>query len=67
MPFVPLNNNSTHRKDLNETQPWAPRYRLPNEAPPPSINIYELPVYKPEPPQAVRRGADDHKKYGSKG
>ena len=67
MTFIPRNDNSIHRKDLNLKDPWAPRYRLPNEAPSPSINIYELPVYKPEPPQSVRRGADDHKQYGSRG
>jgi hypothetical protein len=60
MTFIPRNDNSIHRKDLNLTQPWAPRQRDENEALPPTFSIWERPVYQPPSMKTPRPGADDH-------
>lgn len=66
MTFVPLNNNATHRKDLNLTEPWKPRYRAEHEALPPTLSIWDRPMYQPPKEQCVRPGAMDFIKVKSK-
>jgi hypothetical protein len=60
MTFVPLNNNATHRKDLNLTEPWTAREREEHEALPPTFSIWERPVYQPPRMETPRPGASDH-------
>lgn len=66
MTFKPINNNEIHRKDLNLTEPWAPRYRAENEALPPISSIWDRPVYQPQKEQCARSGAMDFMKVKSK-
>ena len=66
MTFVPLNNNATHRKDLNLTEPWTAREREEHEALPPTFSIWERPVYQPPKDQHLRAGAMDFMKVKSK-
>lgn len=66
MTFVPLNNNATHRKDLNLTEPWTAREREEHEALPPTFSIWERPVYQPPKDQHIRAGAMDFMKVKSK-
>ncbi len=67
MTFIPRNDNSIHRKDLNLKDPWEPRQRDEHEALPPTFSIWERPVYKPPKEQNVRRGAMDFMKVKSNG
>ena len=60
MTFIPRNDNSIHRKDLNLTEPWAPRYRAENEALPSTLSIWDRPVYQPPSMNTPRPGANDH-------
>ena len=60
MTFIPRNDNSIHRKDLNLTEPWAPRQRNKHEALPPTFSIWERPVYQPPRMETPRPGANDH-------
>jgi hypothetical protein len=46
---------------------FVPSVKLPNAALPPSISIWEHPVYKPDNSGYVRPGADDHLKIKSRG
>jgi hypothetical protein len=46
--------------------PYVPRVRDEHEATGRVINVWELPVYR-TPEHFVRPGADDHKKFASKG
>ena len=46
---------------------FVPSKKDPNAVPPPSLNIWEQPVYKSPAPEYVRRGADDHLKLKSRG
>ena len=66
MTFVPLNNNATHRKDLNLTEPWTAREREEHEALPPTLSIWDRPIYQPPKEQCARPGAMDYKKVKSK-
>lgn len=66
MTFVPRNDNSIHRKDLGLTEPWTPRYRAENEALPPTLSIWDRPIYQPPKEQCARPGAMDYKKVKSK-
>ena len=60
MTFKPINDNSIHRKDLNLTEPWKPRYRAENEALPTTLSIWDRPVYQPPSMNTPRPGANDH-------
>ena len=66
MTFKPINNNSIHRKDLNLTEPWTPRYRAKNEALPPTLSIWDRPVYQSPKQEYVRHGAMNFMKVKSK-
>ena len=66
MTFKPINDNSIHRKDLNLTEPWAPRYRAEHEALPPTLSIWDRPVYQSPKGEYVRQGAMDFMKVKSK-
>jgi hypothetical protein len=66
MTFIPRNDNSIHRKDLNLTEPWTPRYRAENEALPPTLSIWDRPVYQSPKQEYVRHGAMDFMKVKSK-
>ena len=66
MTFVPQNRNETHRKDLGLTEPWTPRYRAENEALPPTLSIWDRPVYQPPKEQCARHNAMDFMKVKSK-
>ena len=46
---------------------FVPSVRDPNAVQAPSINIWNLPVYKPDSVSPTRQGADDHMRYKSKG
>ena len=67
MTFIPRNDNSIHRKDLNLKDPWGPRQRAENEALPPTFSIWERPVYQPPKNQHIRAGAMDFMKVKSNG
>jgi len=54
------------RKALNLIMPWAPRKKLPGEAPPLTISIWQQPVYQPPKEESHRRGSMDFKKVKSK-
>ena len=54
------------RKALNLMMPWAPRKKLPGEAPPLTISIWQQPVYKSPNMDTPRAGAHDHKNIKSK-
>ena len=66
MTFVPRNDNSIHRKDLGLTEPWIPRYRAEHEALPPTLSIWDRPVYQSPKQEYVRPGAMDFMKVKSK-
>lgn len=55
----------------NPIKPGFPKHkqrtRDPLEALPPSISVFKLPTYQPEPVHSVRPGADDHQKVRSRG
>jgi hypothetical protein len=46
---------------------FVPLEKKPHTALPPSINVWEQPVYKPDNSGYVRPGADDHLKIKSRG
>jgi hypothetical protein len=58
--------SDSKRKALNLMMPWAPRKKLPGEAPPLSISIWQQPVYKSPVMDTPRAGAHDHKNIKSK-
>lgn len=66
MTFIPRNDNSIHRRDLNLTEPWTPRIREANEALPPTLSFWDQPVYTPPKNEYVRAGALDFKRIKSK-
>jgi len=66
MTFIPLNRNETTRRDLNETQPWAARQRAEHEALPPTLSIWDRPLYQPPKEDCARAGAMDFMKVKSK-
>lgn len=46
---------------------FVPSKKDPNAVPPPSLSIWEQPIYVPTKNEYVRPGADDHLKFKSKG
>jgi hypothetical protein len=46
---------------------FVPLVKQPNTALPPTTNLWEQPVYKPDHSGYVRPGADDHLKFKSRG
>ena len=66
MTFIPRNDNSIHRRDLNLTEPWRPRIRDEHEALPPTRSFWDQPVYTPPKNEYVRPGGLDFKRIKSK-
>ena len=52
---------------IKERTGFVPSVKQPNAALPPSLNIWEQPVYKPDHSSYVRPGADDHLNIKSRG
>jgi len=66
MTFIPRNDNSIHRRDLGLTKPWEPRQRDEHEALPPTMSLWDRPVYQPPKENSARRGAMDFMKVKSR-
>ena len=62
--FAFTTGDKAHAK---ERRGFKPPVKDPEAAPPPQINIWAQPVYKPEPQGYVRPGANDHLRYKSRG
>lgn len=62
--FANVLGDKAHAK---ERRGFVPSVKDLDAAPPPQINIWAQPVYKPEPQGYVRPGANDHLKFKSRG
>jgi len=58
--------SDSKRKALGLAGEWEPRHKLPGEAEPPAISIWQQPVYQPPKMETPRPGADDHFQIRSK-
>jgi len=62
--FANILGDKAHAK---ERRGFKPSIKDPEAVPAPAINIWQQPVYKPEPQGYVRPGANDHLRYKSWG
>ena len=63
---ITLGDKAQQKKDRAPTV-FVPSVRDPNAVRAPQMSIWERPKYVPENVQPMRRGADDHMKFKSKG
>jgi hypothetical protein len=61
------NGSDSKRRVLGLAGEWERRQKLPGEAAPPAISIWQQPVYQPPKMETPRPGANDHLNVRSKG
>lgn len=62
-----FNNRTGEKEQVKYRTGFVPSVKDPNAVPPPSMSIWEQPVYKSPAPAYVRPGADDFLRCKSRG
>ena len=60
-------NTTGQKAHAKERTGFRPSVKDPDAVPPPTISLWEQPVYKPERMEPVRGGANDFLRYKSRG